>query len=193
MNRKAILIIALAVTLITAYGFMPGNNQGKKGSRAGNNQSFRQGARGAMGILQIKDLTDEQKSKINDIVYNHRLKSLDTKNELEKNQIKMDQLMQADSPDENAILSLVEKNGELKTVLNKSRIEMMFELRGLLTPEQLEEFNNMPAPQMQGQGRGMDDRFDGKRPRMGMGRNQGDCLWNTPPEPPEETGDDTQE
>lgn len=94
------------------------------------------------GIEKL-NLTQDQKTKFEALHKKHM-------EEKEKYQIEMttlekalQELMQADKPNKNAIYKKVEEIGALKVKEMKMCVEHEFEVRSLLTPEQLTLFNQM--------------------------------------------------
>jgi len=79
------------------------------------------------GIMVIKDEADRT--------------MLDIRHEVHKAQLDMRQLMLADTPDQAAIFSQVDKIGALKLKLHKTRIGMMLSVRKEVTPEQWEKLS----------------------------------------------------
>jgi Spy/CpxP family protein refolding chaperone len=92
-------------------------------------------------LLDCKDLnlTKEQTQKIKDITFAHKNAMIDLKAALEKAQLRMGQEMKADSPDKAKTLAAAREVNGVKGQMAEARITHMFNLRAVLTAEQLEK------------------------------------------------------
>ncbi|MDD4052201.1 MAG: Spy/CpxP family protein refolding chaperone [candidate division Zixibacteria bacterium] len=85
------------------------------------------------------DLTKEQIQKIKDIMFAHKNAMIDLKAALEKAQLRMGQVMKSDSPDKAKALAAAREVNAAKGQMAEARITHMFNMRGVLTAEQLEK------------------------------------------------------
>lgn len=92
-------------------------------------------------LLDCKDLnlTKEQIQKIKDINFAHRNAMIDLKAALAKAQLRMGQEMKSDSPDKAKALAAAREVNAAKGQMAEARITHMFNLRAVLTAEQLEK------------------------------------------------------
>lgn len=92
-------------------------------------------------LLDCKELnlTKEQVQKIKDINFAHKNAMIDLKASLEKAKLRMGQEMKADSPDKARSLATMKEVHAVKGQMAEARITHMFNLRGVLTAEQLEK------------------------------------------------------
>jgi len=92
-------------------------------------------------LLNCKDLdlTKEQTQKIKDINFAHRNAMIDMKAALEKAQLRMRAEMSADSPDKAKALAATREINTVKGQMAEARINHIFNLKGVLTAEQLEK------------------------------------------------------
>jgi Spy/CpxP family protein refolding chaperone len=81
-------------------------------------------------------LTDAQRKSLDDIYQQHRLTLIDLHATLEKAEVAMEPLMQADQPDEGKILSQIDRVAQARAELEKANARMLLGLRKELTPEQ---------------------------------------------------------
>lgn len=118
------------------------------------------------------NLTDIQKEKIQEIRFNHEEIKIEIKSELDKNRLEIKKLISSDDVNENGLLNLVEKSGQLKSDLEKERVKMWLKIRNLLTDEQKEiwksKFHNLGSRDRMFK-RGMRNEFN-RNPRPLVGR-----------------------
>lgn len=117
------------------------------------------------------DLSDSQKSEIEKLRYEHQMKAIDLRAELKKNKIEIENLLNAEKVDENAVMNLVEKNNEIHNSLSKMRMEMRIKVGSLLTTEQKELLDDFPGFS-RGFRHGMSDEPGSLR---GRGMQRGNC------------------
>jgi Spy/CpxP family protein refolding chaperone len=132
-------------------GPMMGMKCGDMGSGMGMGRGMMKGCCGDDGmgpgmgmccnLLDCKELnlTKEQVQKIKDINFAHKNAMIDLKAALEKAQLRMGQQMRDDSPDKAKALAAVKEVSAAKAQMAEARITHMFNLRGVLTTEQLEK------------------------------------------------------
>ena len=111
----------------------PGHRRGMGGMRGG-----------AMGMaFRQLDLTDEQKKRMADIRDRQERTSIRARADMSIAELDLRKLMRADTPDRRAIESQIEKIGSMRTSMQKSRVGMMFDMRGVLTQEQRNQLKEM--------------------------------------------------
>lgn len=81
-------------------------------------------------------LTDDQKKKMDDIAFQHRLKLIDLDATLQKQEAIMHPLIESDQPDEGKILAQIDAVAQARAELEKDRARMLFSIRQVLTPDQ---------------------------------------------------------
>lgn len=100
-------------------------------------------------IVQKLGLTDAQVQKLTQIAYDNRLKMIDLRAALEREEVKLEPLMEAASPDENQVLAQIDKINAQRGQVEKAHVQMMLATRRVLTPEQWKKFQtSMPAMMM---------------------------------------------
>ncbi len=153
-------------------GMMPGMMQGR---------GWGQGHRGECNMLECKalDLTDDQTAKIQDLNFAHRNKMIDLQASLEKAQLKMRHEMRADSPSKTAVLAAAKEVNTVKGQIAEARINHQFDLRGVLTADQLKKWDDQRGNCREGFGKGMRSGF-GQGRRTGHGdmqrKRDGSCI-----------------
>jgi Spy/CpxP family protein refolding chaperone len=81
-------------------------------------------------------LTADQQKKMDDIFQQNRLKLIDLSAALEKQEVIMQPLMEADQPDEGKILAQIDAIAQARAELEKNNARMLLEIRKVLTPDQ---------------------------------------------------------
>ena len=87
-------------------------------------------------VAQAINLTDDQKKKMDDIFQKHRLKLVDLHANLEKQQILIRPLIEADNPNESQVLAQIDKIAQARAELEKADAHMLFDIRKVLTADQ---------------------------------------------------------
>jgi Spy/CpxP family protein refolding chaperone len=81
-------------------------------------------------------LNDGQIQKIEQIFQDSRMKLVDIHATLQKEEIKLEPLLEADNPDESAVLGAIDRIAAARASLEKANAQMAFGIRRVLTPEQ---------------------------------------------------------
>jgi Spy/CpxP family protein refolding chaperone len=87
-------------------------------------------------IIEKLKLTDDQRKAMDQIFQEHREKLVDLRGNVEKAEIEMEPLVRADQPNEQAVLSQIDRVAQARAELEKANARFLFALRGKLTPEQ---------------------------------------------------------
>lgn len=135
MNRKTILSLAAALSLAASAAIA-----GPDGPHGGHHGG-RWGGPGAQfeKHLEALDLTAEQKTKVDQILATARERNEKDRVALKEGYRKLHEMLEAETPDEKAILDQVETLGELKTEGQKAMMRTMLSVRAELTPAQREK------------------------------------------------------
>jgi periplasmic protein CpxP/Spy len=133
MNRKTILSLAAAFSLAAtaAIAGPGGGHHGKWQGHGGHGARFEK-------QLESLDLTAEQKTKVDEILAAARERNEKDRTALKEGYQKLHAMLDAETPDEKAILDQIETLGELKTEGQKAMMRTMLSVRAELTPEQRE-------------------------------------------------------
>jgi Spy/CpxP family protein refolding chaperone len=87
-------------------------------------------------LAQKVGLSDAQTQQLDKISYESRLKMVDLRATLEKEQLMLGQQLQADHPNEDAVLGQVDKVSQARAAIERARVQTMLATRKVLTPEQ---------------------------------------------------------
>lgn len=87
-------------------------------------------------IAQQIGLTDDQKKKMDEIFQQHRLQLIDLHAALEKDEVLLRPMLEADQLDESKILSQIDAIAQARAELEKANARMLFGIRKVLTPDQ---------------------------------------------------------
>jgi len=93
-------------------------------------------------VDQLK-LSDQQRKDMDQILLNHREKLIDMRAGVEKAELAMDPLVNADQPNEQAILAQIDKIAQARAELEKANARFLLAIRAKLTPEQFKELKAM--------------------------------------------------
>ena len=130
------------------------------------------------------NLTDDQRKAMDGILQDHKLNLVDLQASLKKAELGMEPLMQADMPNQSAILAQIDKVAQARAELEKANARFLLDLRAKLTPDQWKQLQTMHANRMdhmRDQGR------EGWRqggPRPGMEGPAGQFHHQQPPSVP---------
>jgi Spy/CpxP family protein refolding chaperone len=112
-------------------------------------------------MVQKLALNSDQQKKIEDIFQQHRLKLVDLDGTLRKEEITLEPLMAADTPDEAKTLAQIDKVAQARAELEKANARFLFGIRRVLTPDQWKKLQELSRPEdggrrgpAAGQGRG---------------------------------------
>jgi len=87
-------------------------------------------------VIERLKLTDDQRKQFDQILLDHREKLIDLRASLAKAELEMQPLMQADQPNESAILAQIDRVAQARAELEKANARYLLALRSKLTPEQ---------------------------------------------------------
>ena len=126
-------------------------------------------------MVQKLSLTADQQKKMDDIFQQNRLRLIDLNANTQREEVTMEPLMAADTPDEPKILAQIDKIAQARAELEKANARFLLGIRRILTQEQWKKLRaEMPRPE--GCRGGPCPGFQGGPPnaparsRMGMGR-----------------------
>lgn len=132
-------------------------------------------------VIERLKLTDDQRKQFDQILLDHREKLIDLRASLSKAELELEPLMQADQPNESAILAQIDRVAQARAELEKANARYLLALRSKLTPEQWKQVQEFRESR-----RDMRDRWrDGRRGPGGMGARapDGQGPSATPPPP----------
>jgi Spy/CpxP family protein refolding chaperone len=124
LNQKRVLSIVLTAFLVTAYTFAQEPEH-----------------KGCMAHMDIPGLTDEQKSKIDELTVPHMQTMNTYMAELEKLEAELKVLEIADNPDLKLVYAKIDEISAMQNKIEKERSKHHLAIRALLTPEQKVAFD----------------------------------------------------
>lgn len=98
-------------------------------------------------MAQKLALNSDQQKKMDDIFQQNRLKLIDLNATLQKEEVTLEPLVSADSPDETRILAQIDKVAQARAELEKANARFLLGIRRVLTPDQWKKLQTeMPQP-----------------------------------------------
>lgn len=149
----AVAGVLMAGGLASAQG--PGMGSGGFGQhRPPMERSFGQG--GAHGqwwdnpnIVKQLSITDDQRKAMDGIMQDHRMKLIDLQANLQKAEVTMGPLMQADTPDRAAIETEINKIAMARADLEKANSMFLLDIRMQLKPDQWKQLKTLRETHME--------------------------------------------
>jgi len=87
-------------------------------------------------LAQRVGISAEQRTKVEALMQEHRLKRIDLNAALQKAQVTLEPLVNAEQPDENKILAQMDRVAQAQAEMQKDEMRQQLEIRRVLTPEQ---------------------------------------------------------
>lgn len=103
-------------------------------------------------MVQKLALNTDQVKRIEDVFQQQRLKLVDLDATLEKEEITLEPLMSAETPDETKTLAQIDKVAQARAELEKANARFLFAIRRVLTPDQWKKLQEISHPQDGGRG-----------------------------------------
>jgi periplasmic protein CpxP/Spy len=88
-------------------------------------------------------ITDGQASQIEQIFVEHRMKLIDWVADLQKQELKLETILDADQPEENQVSNQVDQVVAARGKLEKENALMMLDMRRVLTPDQWKKLQSI--------------------------------------------------
>jgi Spy/CpxP family protein refolding chaperone len=99
-------------------------------------------------------ITSDQKKKMDDVFTQGRLKLIDLRAALEKDEVQIEALMQGPQLDDSKILPMIDRIAQDRAELEKADARLLLGIRHILTPEQWTTLNQGDEHGPNGGGRG---------------------------------------
>ena len=184
-----LLCLASLVSLAPATMVVAQDWHGPNGGPPPLERSFHGGGPGRWwdnpNIAQQVGITDDQKKKMDDVFQQNKLRLIDLKAAVEKQEAIMEPLIQADQPDEAKILSQIDAIAQARAELEKANARMLLSIRTMLTPDQWKKLRGLVHDRMQQRGEG---RWGSPGMRGGPNGRQNGPDGGAPPAPPGGSG-----
>ena len=87
-------------------------------------------------MVEKLGVTADQQKKMDDIFQQHRLKLIDVTAAVEREEVTLQPMMEADQPDEARIVAQIDKVAQARAELEKANARMLLGIRRVLTPDQ---------------------------------------------------------
>lgn len=87
-------------------------------------------------LVQKLSLTADQQKRMDDIFQQSRLQLIDLKANLEKQEVTLEPMLDANPPDTNKILAQIDKTAQARAELEKGNARMLLGIRNVLSPDQ---------------------------------------------------------
>jgi Spy/CpxP family protein refolding chaperone len=81
-------------------------------------------------------LSPDQRKNLNDILQRHRLKLIDLDAALQREEVILEPLVNADQPDDAKVFAQVDRVAQARAELEKANSRMLWQVRRVLTPDQ---------------------------------------------------------
>ncbi len=126
------------------------------------------------------NLTEDQVTRLRQIVTNTEKANIETRAKMAVAGIDLRQLLQADKPDQDAVMNKVQQITELRGQMMKTNVQALLEAKTILTPEQQAKIRQFIQNRFRERG------WRQNRGRDWMGNPQGGMMrrHGTPPSPP---------
>ena len=194
-RRLSLAVLSVAMIFMAAPGSSaqgPGGGQGVGRAFASHQPPFERAFHGGRfwdnpRIATALKLTPDQQKAMDDILFQHREKLIDLRANLQKAELDLEPLMNADEPNRAAIETQIDKVVAARAALEKANSNFLLDIRMKLTPDQWKQIKNFRAEGgMRGAHRGWGPGGPGARMRMHApgGQPGGPMPQNAPAPPP---------
>ena len=137
--KSKISALLVATFLVVAFS-MPGLVQGQNQAAPAKEMKSRPQNMQKGPFANITGLTDVQKTKIKDLMYERNKDKQMMKAQLAEKKAHLRTLTLADAPDRNAINKTIDEMSALQGTMMKHSIDMKFNIKSVLTPDQYKEW-----------------------------------------------------
>lgn len=100
-------------------------------------------------MVEKLGLSEDQRKNMDDILQQHRTELVDMRAAVEKAEIAMEPLIQADAPNEQQILAQIDRIAQARAELEKANARFLLAIRAKLTPDQYRELQTARAEHRQ--------------------------------------------
>lgn len=87
-------------------------------------------------LVKSLNITPDQQKRMDDIFQKSRLELIDLKGALEKQEVILQPMLDANPPDTNKVLGQIDRVAQARADLEKGNARMLLGIRGVLTPDQ---------------------------------------------------------
>jgi Spy/CpxP family protein refolding chaperone len=104
--------------------------------------------------ISTLSLSDDQQKKMNTIFQDSRLHLIDLKANLEKQEVLLRPMLDANPPDTNKVLAQIDHVAQARAELEKANARMLLGIRGVLTADQWTKLQSTRGPRHSFKGKG---------------------------------------
>lgn len=152
-RRLYLAVFGVAMILCAAPGAaaqVPGGGQGVGPGLAGHRPPFERAFRGGRfwdnpKVAEDLKITADQQKAMDDILFKHRERLIDLRADLQKAELDMEPLMNADEPNRAAIEAQIDRVVAARAALEKANSNFLLDIRMKLTPDQWKQIKNFRA------------------------------------------------
>ena len=178
MKKNIRLITTALVLCVTAgtadAGKMFGRGEGRNvHDKCGSHEAFVSRLIFDKKLAEQIGLSEDQSRHIRDELYRVRMEMVDLQADLQKAAIEQARLLSADTIDEQALMTVIEKIGNVRTQIAKLRIKPLLVIKKTLDPEQLEKVRERMKEHYKARRTGIKKRFKEQRRRWKGSRGRG--------------------
>jgi protein CpxP len=94
-------------------------------------------------VVKQVGVSDEQIKKIEQIFQDHRLKLIDVRAALEKEEVRLQPMIEADSPNDQQIMAQIDRVANARATLEKANAQMLLDIRHILTVDQWKKLQSI--------------------------------------------------
>jgi Spy/CpxP family protein refolding chaperone len=201
MNKKTLasltVLLGLLGSVATASAQQPGPNPG-----FGDRHEMGRGDEGGMHrglhglphglwwknpmLVQQIGITPDQEKKMDDILQQSRLQLIDLKANVERQEVLLRPMLDANPPDTAQVLAQVDKLAQARADLEKANARMLLGIRTVLTPDQWTKLQDRREHMRMEGGNGFRGHHDGQDGPGGDHHPPASAPGNPPPPPPTE-------
>jgi periplasmic protein CpxP/Spy len=135
------------------------------------------------GVAERLGITADQKQKMSSVYQEYKLKLIDLNANLQRQQVLLEPMIQADQPDQAKTLAQIDAVVQARADLEKENAHMLFAIRQTLTPEQWQKLKTTMGDHRMREMHGQRDRRGGPG-GPGMWRQHQMHHGAAPPPPP---------
>ena len=96
-------------------------------------------------VIEQLGLSADQRKNLDDILQQHRLKLIDLDAALQREEVTLEPLVNAQPPDDAKVTAQIDRVAQARAELEKANSRMLWQVRRVLTPEQWTQLQTRPV------------------------------------------------
>jgi len=96
-------------------------------------------------VIEQLGLSADQRKNLDDILQQHRLKLIDLDAALQREEVTLEPLVNAQPPDDAKVMAEIDRVAQARAELEKANSRMLWQVRRVLTPEQWTQLQTRPV------------------------------------------------